>query len=366
MKVLYIGNYRDASGWGSVAEANILAMNSVGIDVVARPISFGQQKPINPIIESLEKKECKGSTICIQHCLPSYYYYNRKMTNIGFYCVETTDFYPTKWHKYINLMDYAWVMSKQNKQASIKSYVSTPINVIPFSLNPSLYNRKNRTTSVSELEKGFNFCFVGDWNNRKNITALLKAFYTEFHTSEPVNLFIKLSSNMPSDKCMQEFNKLNDFVKSGLKIRNKYQNICVICGNMNHSDYISILSQCHVFICPSYGEACCIPAVEAAALGLKVIYTAEIGLEDYISNGISVPSTEDNCFGMQSALPEIQTANENWMNINLQHLRMAMRSSFEYYSDSEEEKDKISNDIFSRFSHEAVGKIIKESLIGLS
>ena len=174
MKVLYIGNYKDASGWGAVAEANILAMNSVGIDVVPRPISFGQQKVVNPIIESLEKKSCGGSTICIQHCLPSYYYYNSKLKNIGFYCVETTDFYPSKWHKYINMMDYAWVMSRQNKEASIRSCVSIPTYVIPFSLNPRLYDRKNKTASISELEKGFNFCFVGDWNNRKNIMAYSK------------------------------------------------------------------------------------------------------------------------------------------------------------------------------------------------
>jgi glycosyltransferase involved in cell wall biosynthesis len=362
MKVLYVGNYRDASGWGTVAEANMLAMHEAGIEVVARPISFGPQKTVHPVIESMEQKICKGSDICVQHCLPTHYYYNSKMKNIGFYCTETTDFYYSHWYKYINMMDMAWVMSEENVKSSKRSQVNIPIEVIPFSIDPSKYNRKNRTASIAELDQGFNFCFVGEWNNRKNLISLLKAFYSEFHPSEPVNLFVKLSSNMPSDRCLEEFNKLNDHVKSGLKIRKKYQNISVVCGQMNHDDYISVLSQCHTFVCPSYGEACCIPAVEAMALGLNVIYTNEIGLNQYVKAGISVLSREEYCFGMQSALPEIQTANESWMAIDQSHLRWTMRSCYEYYDHSDEARNKISQDTFDSFSHKAVGKIIKEKL----
>jgi len=33
MKVLYIGHYRDGTGWGNAAVNNILAMDAAGIDV---------------------------------------------------------------------------------------------------------------------------------------------------------------------------------------------------------------------------------------------------------------------------------------------------------------------------------------------
>jgi glycosyltransferase involved in cell wall biosynthesis len=367
MKVLYIGNYRDISGWGSVAESNILAMNSVGIDVVARPVSFGPQKPVNSIIEAMEAKPCAGADICIQHCLPKHYYYNSKIKNIGFYCVESFDFYYSKWHKYINMMDRAWVMCDQNREASIRSGVSIPIDVVHYSIDPNKYDANKKTAKISELDNTFNFCFVGEWNNRKDLSSLLRAFYTEFHPSEPVNLFIKLSSNMDSDKCMNEFNKLNDYIKSGLKVRKKYQNISVVCGHMKHEDYVSILNQCHSFVCSSHGEACCIPALEAQALGLNLIYTNETGVASYAGeNSCGVASNIDDCFGMQQSLPEIQSSAETWSNIHISSLRWTMRSVYENRNYINDNKDKFSAQIKDKFSHKAVGKIILEKLNGLN
>jgi len=367
MKVLYIGNYRDASGWGSAAEANMLAMKSVGIDVVARPISFGTQKEISETIQQMEEGSCQGSDFCIQHCLPKYYYYNAKIKNIGFYCTESFDFHYSKWHKYINMLDASWVMSDQNKEASIRSGVSNPISVIPYSLDPKKYSTTTKTASISELEHSFNFCFVGEWNNRKDLISLLRAFYTEFHPSEPINLFIKLSSNMSSDKCMEKFNKLNDFVKAGLKIRKKYQNISTVCGHLKHHDYVSILNQCHSFVCPSHGEACCIPAVEAQALGLNLIYTNDTGTATYAQDySIGVLSSLDDCFNMQSALPEIQSSADCWQNINVQYLRIAMRSTYENRQNIIDNKEKISNSTKQKFSYSSIGNIIKEVLNGLS
>jgi glycosyltransferase involved in cell wall biosynthesis len=367
MKVLYIGNYKDVGGWGSAAEANILAMHSVGIDVVPRAISFGPQRGTNPIIESLEKKQVTGASICIQHCLPKHYYYNSKIKNVGFYCVESQDFYFSKWHKYINLLDRAWVMCDQNKEASIRSQVSIPIDVVTYSIDPEKYNINKRTASISELENVFNFCFIGEWNNRKNLSALLRAFYTEFHPAEPVNLFIKLSSNMNSDHCMAEFNKLNEYIKSGLKIRKKYQNISVICGHMKNDDYISILNQCHTFVCSSHGEACCIPALEAQALGLNLIYTNNTGTATYaMSNSCGIQSSIDDCFGMQQALPEIQSSAEMWEDINVQSLRSTMRSVYENKDYLISNKEKLSKETKEKFSHQSVGKIIREILNGLT
>ena len=57
MKVLYIGHYRDVSGWARAASDYILAMDSVGIDVVCRPIKLNASvAPIHPRVEELENK----------------------------------------------------------------------------------------------------------------------------------------------------------------------------------------------------------------------------------------------------------------------------------------------------------------------
>jgi len=38
MKILYIGNYRDGTGYGQAAEDYILSLDSVGANVVCRPL----------------------------------------------------------------------------------------------------------------------------------------------------------------------------------------------------------------------------------------------------------------------------------------------------------------------------------------
>ena len=40
MKVLYIGHYKDGTGWGDAATNNILALHKAGVDVVPRAISY--------------------------------------------------------------------------------------------------------------------------------------------------------------------------------------------------------------------------------------------------------------------------------------------------------------------------------------
>lgn len=355
MKVLYIGNYRDASGWGAAAEANILALHSAGIDVVTRPVSFGNQKNPHPIIVELENKKCKGADICVQHVLPEHYYYNSKIKNIGFYCYETNSLEFSGWKPRLEMMDQLWVMSTEDEVTANSSGLYNT-ELVKFSIDPNKYDPTMNVVDIKELAQNqYNFVFVGDWNKRKDLLSLLRAYYTEFHPSEPVGLLIKLSS-VDQKKCLEEFHKLNEYVKSGLKIRKNYQEISVICGDMQFDHYISALNQCDCFVCPSHGESCCIPAVEAQALGLSVIATQGIGLETYLMHGFIVQSTTDDCFGMESSLPEIQTAREQWKQINVSQLRMAMRS---FYQNESVNKIEQSKKYKTEFSHQSIGEELK-------
>ncbi len=54
MKVLYIGCYRDHTGWGQAAIDYILAMDSVGIDVVCRPLKLNQTLGVEGIPQPLD------------------------------------------------------------------------------------------------------------------------------------------------------------------------------------------------------------------------------------------------------------------------------------------------------------------------
>lgn len=338
MKVLYIGNYRDGTGWGNSALHNILALDAAGVDVVPRPISFNMRNmPVPPALELLENKNATGATVCIQHTLPTLYSYNSALKNIGLYVTETNMFRDSMWHKGINMMDEAWVVNTQMVSASTKSGVTIPIKVAPLSINTKEYQNIQQSASAEELTGSFNFCFVGDFIHRKNIESLLRAFHMEFHPAEPVNLLLKISKHgHSSGECLNLFNQFSTNVKSSLKLRDKYKDEVVIAGFLEKAHLLSVMKQCHCFVMPSYGEAWCIPALEAMAIGMPVIYTGGTGMDDFCL-GYKIDAKDAPCYKGNESLPTVYTADSKWREVDVSHLAHLMRTAYETYNSNRDE-----------------------------
>ena len=144
MKVLYIGCYRDGTGWAQAAIDYILSMDAAGIDVVPRPVKLNSRQVDLPerIIE-LEKKADTGCNICIQHVLPHMMDFNGRFEkNIALYATETSNFKRSIWSERINQMDEAWVINNEMKLTSESSGVNIPIKVVPHACNVSKFRKK--------------------------------------------------------------------------------------------------------------------------------------------------------------------------------------------------------------------------------
>jgi glycosyltransferase involved in cell wall biosynthesis len=355
MKVLYIGHYKDGTGWGDAAKNNIIALNRAGVDVVPRAISYNQKdSEIDDEIKELEKKDVVGCEVCIQHTLPTNYVYDSRYKNIGYLATETNDFCDSMWHKNINMMDEIWVPSEYVKRSCINSGVTTEIKIVPHCLNVSEYELKEKGAKIKELIGSFNFVFIGEFIERKNIKALLRAFHTEFHPRENVNLYIKTSGtdvNSVQNYCNQ--------IKKGLKLRAGHKNEMIISGRISKEEYISILSQCHCFVMPSRGEGFCIPALESMCIGIPSLYTSGIALEEF-AVGESVLSREEPCFGGVESLSNLYTANSTWKEIDILDLQTKMRN--QYLKGIDENVRASCIEKSKQFSHEAIGEICKELL----
>lgn len=361
MKVLYIGNYRDGTGWSNAAINNILAMDSVGIQVVPRAISFTENDKEYPErVKELERSHSSRSSnvdcdVVIQHTLPHLYCYNADYKNIGFLAVESSNFSSTGWSRSINMLDELWVPNEQSKESAINSGVKVPVKVVPHSLAMDSYET-TEGEKVRELQNTYTFGFVGEFVERKNIKALLKAFHSEFDVDEPVSVLIKTSKvDMP--QIQQYF----EAVKKGLKIRNRYKEEIVITGMMDKKDYKSVLSQVNCFVMPSRGEAFCIPGLEAMAMGIPSLYTQGIGMDYCV--GQSVPSREEPCFGAVDTLANLDTADSTWNEIDILELRRAMRDMYSKHNTEEEEKiKKLCVSESKKYDHKSIGTMIKEIL----
>jgi len=373
MKVLYIGCYRDGTGWAQAATDYILSMDSAGIDVVPRPLKLNANDPPLPnrILE-LEKKDSLGSDICIQHVLPHMMDYNARFKkNIGLYASETSNFSGSNWARKINCMDEAWVINEQMVDAAKESGVNVPIKIVPHATNFSKFESNHKKISIPNIKNSFVFYFIGEMNNRKNLAAFIKAFHLEFDPNEPVSILIKSNRyGMSPEECAMEIKNVCDKIKLSLK---KYKNIedykedLIITDYLSEQELYGLHRACDCFVMPSYGEAWSIPAFDAMGFGKTPICSNTGGMADYLGGaGILVAGRWEPVFGMGDTFEDLFTGEENWYSVDINELRKAMRKMYEMRSEQESDKyAKMKRSGLSqamKYSHENIGKLIKELL----
>jgi glycosyltransferase involved in cell wall biosynthesis len=357
VKILYISNAQEITGWGESSYWRIRGMVEAGLDVYHRGISFGAPRRQCVILDDLESKSSKNYDLVIQETLPHLYSKMRDVKHVGAYHTEGS-FIKSMWHKYINLMDESWVPSYSSWADSDISGVKNDIKIVPIPINFGAYKNIPKTASMDGIADGFNFCFVGEFVKRKNLRALLTAFHLEFHPSENVNLFLKLhKSGLSGDECLQLFQVLDQDVVNGLKIKGRSHKIFTMCGHEEKNNLLSLMSQCHCFVNPAYGDSWNIPAMEAMALGLNVIYNKNIGTADFANHPHCYPisSTYANCFGAVESLPQLYNGHDYWQSVDIESLRNAMRDA---YINRHNVDRKSIRDHVEKYDYKKIGELI--------
>ena len=373
MKVLYIGHYKEGTGWGHAAIDYILAMDAVGIDVVCRSINFNDKPAEIPKrIQELEEKSLKGCDVCIQHILPHYMDYNGNFKkNIALYATETDSFERTNWPERINFMDEAWVINEQMVEASKRSGVNIPVKVVPHACDTSKFNKTYGKFEIPQLQDTFIFYFIGELIRRKNLVALIKAFHIEFDTNEPVSLVVKANkSGMDEDECFNHIKEICVQVKTNLKLYpapDDYKKEVIIAQRLSEEDMCRLHVTGDCFVAPSFGEAWCIPAFDAMGFGSTPICTDTGGMKDFLKEGggTLVKAYPEPAFGMTETFQDLYTGYEDWHNIDIRELQKAMRRMYNLSLENSPEYLSIKKtglENVDRYSYKAVGETIKKAL----
>lgn len=317
MSILYISNYGDInSGWAIAAQSYIRALSKF-TRVVPQRIMYAPQNPPEDILKMEKNPEkCK---ICIQHVLPNNMVYDGRFYNIGLCFTETSSLGITGWAQKLNLMDEVWVPCTYSAQVLKDSGVTVPIRVFPIPLNPQEMFSAQDFNLKQQVGHDFLFYTIGDFTRRKNLQALLKAFYIEFNGEAGLVIKTNVEQKKVEEFCAN--------IKKGLKIRGEET---IIAGYSSRQQIFSIHKSCDVFVCPSYGEAWSIPTHEAMCAGKTPIVTNFSSFPDYISNdnGWLVDYELEPCFGAET-FDDLHTAYEEWASVKVNHLRECMREAFE-------------------------------------
>jgi len=368
MKVLYVGCYRDGTGWGQAATDYILAMDAAGINVVPRPVKLNQtQIAVPERIVELEQRDSSGASVCIQHVLPHMMEYSSKFDkNIGLYATETSNFIDSGWSRKINMMDEAWVINNQMFHASKNSGVEIPIKVVPHASDFSKFERGYQKTEFPSAANNFIFYTIADLNKRKNLKAFITAFHAEFDPSEPVSILIKSSKyGLSEEQAALKIRDICNEIKVGLKrfpSIDDYKEDLIVTSFISEEDVYRIHSSCDCFVMPSYGEAWCIPAFDAMGFGKTPICTNVGGMADFIGDGgFLVEGVMEPVCGMLDTFPNLFTGNESWCSVSIQGLQECMRHVYENHESLDNMK-KAGLKRAYEYSHKNIGNLIKDLL----
>lgn len=370
MKVLYIGHYKEASGWGQVARDNILALDKVGVQVVSRALKLGNPNAQLPDrIVQLEYQDPTNCDICIQHILPHYMKYDSSFKkNIGIFELETTNIKLTSWPTHLNLMDEIWVPCNSMEDECAACGVTKKTFVIPHTFDTSEFATEYLKLNLP-INNKFVFYFIGEYNRRKHISALIKAFHTEFSPNEPVELVLKLSKfGMTTEALAEDVKNFCNGIKDGLRLYKdpqRYKPEIIITVNVSREDILRLHSTCDCFVMPSYGEALCLPLIDAMGMGKLVIASATGGMLDHIDserNGFLVGGNTEPVFGQHEAFDDFGTSREQWFEISVLELMKTMRRVYEMAPDKKDKVRMEARSSIKRYDYEIIGQKMKELL----
>lgn len=371
MKVLFIGHYREGSGWAKAAIDWILALDAAGVDVVCRPVKLNSENPEIPNrVKELESKDISGCDYCIQNILPHLMDYNGNFKkNVGLFFFETLNMNFTGWPSRLDCMDEVWVPNKEQIDVCKSSGITKPIKVIPCASDISKFYKDYPAYKLPDvINDSFKFYFIGEHIRRKHLSAAMIAYYTSFTKYDNVSFVIKSSkTGYTAQECMSEIEANVKSVKEQLRMYsdvNDYPIHCIITGRITEDELYSLHQQCDCFVMPSFGEGWNIPAFDAMGFSNIVVATDCGGMSDFLSGygeGYLVPCTVEPIVGYDTVFQEMNTGIDKWKNISINKLGEIMRNVYKYQDKFMMYED-VHKDYVKSFSYENVGKLMKKEL----
>ena len=333
MKVAYLAPYYDGTGYGNSALEVMLAMDSVGIDVVPRSVKMTPKSyPVPDRVLELEKKDLLNVDFVIQHNLPSTFSYTGKAKNIGWFIYETRGRPMNTWQSQLGLMDSVFTSCTEDSFTLKTCYDVEKTQTIPFPVNSDKFH-KDYGNPLGIPDKKCVFYTICEFTKRKDLGSLILSYMNSFDSSDDVLLVIK-SGNGNDD--LDAIKKLIENIRSGTRrfpVEYRYPKVLVISSRVSEDQLNSIHQNCHVFVSTSHGESFCLPALDALGFGNSVLASKCGAFKDYIRpdgiNGVLVEGQYIHVFGAGPQPDNLYSSREKWFRVNTDEFSHNMRTFYD-------------------------------------
>lgn len=357
MNILIKSTYAQTDSWGRSAKDYMKVFYDTSHNVRSIPIVLSQQ--VGDVPNWVKQPDSSFVIdVFFQQCLPHYFERVDRLKNIGFTFTESKHLEKTGWIEKFNEMDEVWVATKMEKDTLINSGVTRKIEVVPM---PMEFLDVPPVKGFNEyIGDRFSFYFIGEYIERKNIEALISAYWREFTRDEKVVLFIKTGyGGVPPQEMTSIINKTLEQMRVKMRLHtysHHYPEILFFTEKLEDSEIAEIHSSCDCFVTASRGESTCRPLIDAAYYNNQIICTDNISCVEDLDM-LKVRSFEVPCSAYQPPIRNLYTGYETWMNIDIIDLQTKMRQAFT-------NKIKVNNRerVIEKHSYESVSKRISDLL----
>lgn len=366
MKVKYCGSALDYSGYGEANRHDIASLVNAGVHLTTEIPRFTHEianyGKIGELARSLEGKEL-GYRIKILHVTPNIYpqFFEEGKYHIGRVFWET-DQLPLDFAKYCEQLDEIWTGSQHNHDAIRKAGVTTPIYIIPEAIDVNIDVKSFRPYLTPAEKHDFNFYSIFEWTERKNPTALLKAYWTAFENNPNVSLTIKTYVDNFRPEKKQYIKKQIAKVKYDLKLKH-YAPLYIYSGLLNREQMYRFHRTFDCFVSAHRGEGWGIPQMEALLMGNPIISTNWGGIHEYLGEARDAQLIDYELVQVKADRNKQWYAmNQQWADVNVDAFKKAML--LQYDTRKVAPSTGLGADIIkNKFSFKAVGKMMLKRLL---
>ena len=209
------------------------------------------------------------------------------------------------------------------------------VRVLPYSLDENFLNGKTIADVHSVSEQSFVFGTTGTWDNRKNLSDTIIAYFGEFSSIDKVVLVIKTNGQNAID--VNERKKISNMVQAIKKSINRSDHppIILVQDVFRQEAMDSLIRKFSCFVSSSRGDARNITMVKAMARGIPCIFTDCLASKDIVDRYAKETHTNPRFLqGVNYFIePVMQMGNyytgiDRWTKPSCDQLMFAMRNVY--------------------------------------
>jgi len=276
---------------------------------------------VDPWTAKLIQKNNRTATQILINYPPAAYLKSGEKELLYQYCVFEGTKIPTSWRQALNQDHIQAVItpSKHTKTACERAGVHKPIHVVPHGVDTTTFHPDAKPTNPDP--KTTTFLWHKGWaqgkNDRSGLELFLEAYTQEFNKEDKVRALVKINPTYAQKNYAQEI--------KNLQLKGPHtKTIYLVTDILTPDNLAGFYTSGDVFVASSKGDAFDLPALEAMACGLPVIYSTHNGHDDYCKG---YPLTIGQYIKPGDPNPLYEEA--QWYSPSIPQIRKHLRESYE-------------------------------------